>query len=159
MIFCGDSAGGGLSVAAILALKKKNESLPAAVVCLSPWADLTLKNQSHISKAKAEAMLKTDVLRVWALSYTVESNLKNPLVSPIYADFRGFPPLLIQVGSEEILLDDAILLAEQAKADNVDVTLKVWDGMWHVWPILGELIPESKMAFEEIRQFINTHVP
>jgi len=80
--------------------------------------------------------------------------LRNPLVSPIYADFHGFPPLFIQVGSDEILLDDACALVERAKADGVNVALKIWDGMWHVWHALGGLIPESKKAFEEIGTFI-----
>ena len=154
MIIAGDSAGGGLSVATVLALKEKSGSLPAAVVCLSPWADLALTGQSHTTKAKAEAILNKDVLHEWALCYTDESNLTNPLVSPIHGDFHGFPPLLIQVGSEEILLDDSILLAEKAKSAGVDVTLKIWDGMWHVWQALGDLIPENKKTFEEIGQFV-----
>jgi monoterpene epsilon-lactone hydrolase len=155
IIVAGDSAGGGLSLAAVLALRDKNESLPAAVVCLSPWVDLTLKNETHTTKAEAEAVLRTDVLREWALCYTDETNLDNPLVSSVYADFHGFPPLLIQVGSDEILLGDSILLAEKAKAAGVQVELKIWDGMFHVWHALGDLIPESKMAFEEIGQFVH----
>jgi acetyl esterase/lipase len=153
IIIAGDSAGGGLSVATVLALKDKSASLPTAVLCLSPWADLTLKGRSHTTKAKADAVLRRDVLHEWALCYTDESNLTNPLVSPVYGDFHGFPPLLIQVGSEEILLDDSLMLAEKAKADGVDVTLKIWDGMWHVWQALGDLIPENKKTFEEIGQF------
>ena len=154
MIIAGDSAGGGLSVATVLALKEKSGSLPAAVVCLSPWADLALTGQSHATKAKAEAILNKDVLHEWALCYTDESNLTNPLVSPIHGDFHGFPPLLIQVGSEEILLDDSTLLVEKAKSAGVHVTLKIWDGMWHVWQALGDLIPENKKTFEEIGQFV-----
>ncbi len=154
IILAGDSAGGGLAVAAVLALKEKSGSLPAAVVCLSPWADLALTGQSHTTKAKAEAILTKDVLREWALCYTDGSNLTNPLVSPLYGDFHGFPPLLIQAGSEEILLDDSILLAEKARSAGVDVTLKIWDGMWHVWQALGDLIPENKKTFEEIGQFV-----
>lgn len=155
IIICGDSAGGGLSVATALALRDAVESVPAAVVCISPWADLTHQGQSHLTKAETEAVLKTEVLKEWALCYTDEANLTNPLVSPVCADFHGLPPLLIQVGSEEILLDDARLLAEKAKADGVDVTLRIWEGMWHVWPALGNLIPESRQAFEEIGQFLN----
>jgi acetyl esterase/lipase len=154
IIISGDSAGGGLSIATALALRDAVESVPAAVICISPWADLTHRGQSHIIKAESEAVLKTEVLKEWALAYTDESNLTNPLVSPVYADFHGFPPLLILVGSEEILLDDALMLAEKAKADGVDVTLKVWDGIWHVWPALGNLIPESRQAFEEMGLFI-----
>ena len=154
MIIAGDSAGGGLSIATVLALKEKSGSLPAAVVCLSPWADLALTGQSHTTKAKAEAILNKDVLHEWALCYTDESNLTNPLVSPVHGDFHGFPPLLIQVGSEEILLDDSTLLAEKARSAGVDVTLKIWDGMWHVWQALGDLIPENKKTFEEIGEFV-----
>jgi monoterpene epsilon-lactone hydrolase len=154
IIIAGDSAGGGLSLVTVLALRDQNESLPAAVVCLSPWTDLTLKNETHITKAESEAVLRTDVLREWAIAYTNESNFSNPLVSPVYADFQGFPPLLIQVGTDEILLGDSILLAEKAKADGVQVELKIWEGMWHDWHILGGLIPESKKAFEEIGQFV-----
>jgi acetyl esterase/lipase len=154
IIIAGDSAGGGLGVATVLALKDKSESLPVAVVCLSPWADLTLTNKTHITKAEAEAVLRTDVLREWALTYTDESNFTNPLISPVHADFHDFPPLLIEVGGDEILLGDSILLAEKAKAAGVQVELKIWNGMWHVWHALGELIPESKMAFEEIDQFV-----
>lgn len=154
MIIAGDSAGGGLSIATVLALREKSGSLPAAIVCLSPWADLALTGQSHTTKAKAEAILNKDVLHEWALCYTDESNLTNPLVSPIHGDFHGFPPLLIQVGSEEILLDDSTLLVEKAKSAGVHVTLKIWDGMWHVWQALGDLIPENKKTFEEIGQFV-----
>ncbi len=159
IVISGDSAGGGLSVAAVLALREAGERLPAAVVCISPWADLTHQGQSHISKAGAEAVLQADVLKEWALCYTEAANLRNPLVSPVYADFHGFPPLLIQVGSEEILLDDSLMLAEKAREAGVDVTLKVWDGLWHVWPALGSLIPESGQAFEEIGQFIQAQMP
>jgi epsilon-lactone hydrolase len=158
IIVSGDSAGGGLSLATVLALRDAGEPLPAAVVVMSPWADLTHKGQSHVTKADSEAVLKTEVLKEWALCYADEANLSNPLVSPVYADFHGFPPLLIQVGSEEILLDDSLLLTEKAKADGVAVTLKVWDGMWHVWQALGDFLPESRKAFEELGQFVQEHV-
>lgn len=150
----GDSAGGGLSVATVLALRDAKVPLPAAVVCISPWADLTCKGQSHISKAEAESMLMTDVLLEWASCYAGRENLQNLLISPVYADFHDFPPLLIQVGSDEILLDDALTLAKKAKADGANVELKIWAGMWHVWHIFGDLIPESRQAFDEIAKFI-----
>ena len=156
IIISGDSAGGGLSLAMVLSLRDAGESLPAAVVCMSPWADLTFKGKSYVTKEKAEVVLREDVLREWAACYAGAEKTSHPLISPVYADFRGFPPLLIQVGSDEILLDDSIMLAEKAKADGVDVTLKVWDDLWHVWQALGELIPESKQAFEEMEQFLRT---
>jgi len=154
IIISGDSAGGGLGLATVLALRDAGEPLPVAIVVMSPWADLTHKGQSHHTNADSESVLVTDVLKEWALYYTDTANLDNPLVSPVYADFRGFPPLLIQVGGDEILLDDSLLLAEKAGADGVDVTLKIWDEMWHVWQALGDLIPESRAAFEEMGQFV-----
>jgi acetyl esterase/lipase len=154
IIVSGDSAGGGLSLAAVMSLRDAGDPLPAAVVCMSPWADLTFKGRSYSAKKKAEVMLREDTLREWAAAYAGGENASHPLLSPIYGNFRAFPPLLIQVGSDEILLDDSIMLAEKAKADGVDVTLKVWDGLWHVWQALGGLIPESEMAFEEIGQII-----
>jgi monoterpene epsilon-lactone hydrolase len=156
IIISGDSAGGGLCLATVLSLRDDGEPLPAAVVCMSPWTDLTLKSQSHITKAKTEVLLRKEVLREWALCYTEDANLTNPLVSPVHADFHGFPPMLIQVGSEEILLDDARMLADKAQADGVDVTLKIWDGLWHVWQALGDVIPENKKAFEEIGRFVQS---
>lgn len=157
IVLSGDSAGGGLSLATVLALRNAGEPLPAAVICMSPWADLTNSSQTHITKAKSESVLRTDVLNEWALFYTDQANLTNPLVSPVYADYHGFPPLLIQVGSEEILLDDARIVADKARADGVDVTLRIWDGMWHVWPALGDMIPENKVTFEEVGEFVRNH--
>ena len=158
IVISGDSAGGGLGVATVLTLRDANEPLPAAVVCLSPWVDLTNKGGSHITNANSEAVFKTKALKEWALFYTEESNLSNPLVSPVFADFHGFPPLLILAGSEEILLDDSLALAEKARADGVAVTLRIWDRMWHDWTALGDLIPESRQAFEEVRAFVKEYI-
>jgi epsilon-lactone hydrolase len=155
IVLSGDSAGGGLALATALSLRDAGDPLPAALICISPWADLTNQSGSHIANANVESVLRTDVLNEWARYYTDESNLTNPLVSPVFADFRGLPPLLIQVGRDEILLDDSVTLAEKGKSAGVDVTLRIWDDMWHAWPVLGELIPESGMAFEEIRQFLD----
>ncbi len=157
IIISGDSAGGGLCIASVVRLREENEALPAALVCMSPWMDFTMQGKSYISNSTSEAMLTTNGLREWALNYTSEQNFGNPLVSPVFADLQKFPPMLIQVSADEILFDDAIALAEKAKADGVDVTLKIWDGMWHVWQVLGDLIPESRAAFEEINQFLQEH--
>jgi monoterpene epsilon-lactone hydrolase len=154
IIVAGDSAGGGLSLALVHVLRDAGEPLPGAVVCFSPWADLAHKSQTHITRAKAEVLLRTDVLREWAVCYAGVEKLEHPLISPVYSDFHGFPPILIQVGSDEVLLDDARLLAERARADGVEVRLEIWDGMWHVWQALGDMIPESRQAFEQVGQFI-----
>jgi len=157
IIISGDSAGGGLSVAVAIQLHREKESLPSALICMSPWVDLTHRGKSHIIKAASEAVLTIEILKEWSLYYTTKENFFNPLVSPVYADLHELPPMLIQVGSDEILLDDSLMLAEKAKADGVDVTLKVWDGLWHVWQSLGNLIPESQKAFEEIAMFLHEH--
>jgi len=154
IIISGDSAGGGLALAITLSLRDNNEPLPSAVICFSPWADLTLSGESHTTNADTDVVLTTDVLKEWALTYTEESNWRNPLVSPVYADFHKFPPLFIQVSDDEILLDDAKMLAKKAQADGVDVTLKIWNGLWHVWHTAGAMIPESKKTYEEIGQFL-----
>ena len=159
IIISGDSAGGGLALAITLSLRDNNEPLPVAVICISPWADLTLSGESHITNADSDVVLTTDVLKEWASAYTDESNWRNPLVSPIYADFHGFPPLFIQVSDDEVLLDDARRLAEKAQADVVNVTLKIWNGLWHVWHTAGTMIPESKKTYDEIGLFLETDLP
>jgi epsilon-lactone hydrolase len=157
ILLSGDSAGGGLSLALVLSLRDAGEPLPAALLCMSPWTDLAFTGRSYISNAKSEAVLQEDALREWAACYVGKEKTDLPLISPLYADFHGFPPLFIQVGSREILLDDARMLAEKARADGVDVTLNIWEGMWHDWQALGALIPESRQAFEQFGKFILEH--
>jgi acetyl esterase/lipase len=152
IIISGDSAGGGLSLATVLSLHDHHDPLPAAIVCMSPWVDLTMRGQSHITNAKEDVILKTETLKEWADYYVGTEKPEHPLISPIFADLHDLPPLFIQVGSDEILLDDSISLAKAAP----NTTLKIWDGMWHDWHVFGALIPESKKAFEEIKQFIHT---
>jgi len=154
IVLAGDSAGGGLSLATTLSLRGANQPLPAGIVCLSPWTDLTMSGESHGTKAKAESVLTPSNLDLWVRNYTKQENLKDSLISPIFANYDDFPPLLIQVGSEEILLTDAVEVTEKAKAASVDVNLTVWDGMWHVWHIASDLLLESRAAFDEIGRFI-----
>lgn len=153
IFIAGDSAGGGLVVATALHLRQNGILLPAAIICISPWVDLTFKGQSHQTQANTEVLLRADELQAWAQFYTASHSPTNPLISPIYADLRGLPPLLIQVGSNEILLDDARKLAEKAQAEGVNVSLNIWPGMWHVWHSVGDFMPESRQAFDEIARF------
>jgi len=154
ILISGDSAGGGLSLAAVMRLRDAGEPLPFAVACMSPWTDLTFTGKSYLTKEKVEPILREDVLRMWAEAYCGAENASHPRISPIYGNFRAFPPIFIQVGSDEILLDDSIRLAEKAKSDGAAVKFKIWEGMWHVWQALGALIPESKKAFEELAAFL-----
>ena len=154
IFIAGDSAGGGLSLALTLSLRDADEPLPAGVVCISPWTDLTMSFASHIENSKAEMTLHPDNLRLWAFCYADEGDLHNPFISPYFAEYEKFPPLLIQVGGEEVLLDDARVVAEKAESAGVDVTLSVYDGMWHVWHTMGTMLPEGRKAFDEIGRFV-----
>lgn len=153
IIFAGDSAGGGLSIATSLVLKNQNERLPAALVCLSPWVDLTSSGESYQKNGGVDPYLNVDGVRKTARMYAGEAALDHPLISPVFADLTGLPPLFIQVGSHEILQSDAEMLAAQARKAGVKVTMKVWDGMWHVWQMSGDFIPESRKAINEIGDF------
>jgi acetyl esterase/lipase len=154
VVVSGDSAGGGLALALVMKLRGSGVPLPAALVLMSPWTDLELKNPSCTEKAGDEALLTVPVLREWALEYAGGARLDDPLLSPVNGDFSGFPPMLVQVGSEEILLDDARILAQRAEAAGVHVHLSVWEGLWHVWQVLGPLVPENEASFTELGVFL-----
>lgn len=153
IIFAGDSSGGGLSVATTLLLRDQNEPLPAAVICLSPWVDLTSCGVSYQKNCDMDPYLRVAGVKEAALLYAGGEPLDHRLISPVFDEFSGFPPLFIQVGSCEILLSDAEMLAQQARHAGVHVSFKIWDGMWHVWQISRKL-PEAKMAIKEIGEFI-----
>ncbi len=153
IIFAGDSAGGGLSIASTIMLREGNEPLPAAVICLSPWADLTSSGASYSKNREKDPYLNPELVKMAAKAYAGKEPLNHNLISPIFADFSGFPPLYIQVGSIEILLSDAEKLAEQAKLAGVNVTLTVWKGMWHVFQ-MSQSIPEARQAVKEISDFV-----
>ncbi|MCL6573096.1 MAG: alpha/beta hydrolase [Bacillus sp. (in: Bacteria)] len=153
IIFAGDSAGGGLSVAATLLLKDRNEPLPAAVICLSPWVDLTSSGDSYSKNKYKDPYLSLGPVKKAAQSYAGSERLDHKFISPVFGDFSGFPPLHIQVGSVEILLSDAEKLAHQAELTGVNVTLTVWKGMWHVFQ-MSRRIPEARKAIKEISKFV-----
>lgn len=153
VLVAGDSAGGGLALALLLALRDKGQPLPAAAICLSPWTDLTGSGASRTSKAKRDYVLDpADLLRCSEI-YLAGADPRNPLASPLYADLSGLPPLLIQVGSDEILLDDATALADAARAVGVDVKLEVWEGMFHVWQMIATFVPEGRQAIAAVGRF------
>ena len=154
IIIAGDSAGGGLTLATTLAIRDEGHPLPAALICLSPWTDLTFSGASHETNAEKSVILYPPNLRPWAEAYLAFADPRTPHISPAFADLKNFPPILIQAGEEEILLDDARMVAERAQAAGVDVTLSVYEGMWHVWQTAGMLLPDARKAFEEIGEFV-----
>lgn len=133
IILAGDSAGGNLALSLMLRLKQENRLLPRGAVLMSPWTDLTSSGKSHISKASIDPVLNADYLQEMITNYAPGQDLTNPLISPLFGNFEGFPPVYIQVGSNEILLDDSNMLYKKLLKANVSVKLDLFKGMWHVF--------------------------
>ncbi len=155
----GDSAGGGLAVATLLAIRDASLPLPAAGVCLSPWVDLEGTGESMKTKADVDPMVGSGNLADMASAYLGGRDPKTPLASPLYADLRGLPPLLIQVGTAEVLLDDSSRLAERARKAGVEVAYEPWEHMIHVWQIFVPMLDEAKQAVERIGAYIREKTP
>jgi len=150
----GDSAGGGLTVATLLALRERGRPLPAAGVCISPWVDLTCSGASYATRAAVDPMVTRDGVAEMARQYLAGADAKTPLASPLHADLAGLPPLLIQVGSDEVLLDDSTQLGAQARAAGVDAEVEVWPDMIHVWHWFLPMLDEAQRAVERIGEFV-----
>jgi phosphinothricin tripeptide acetyl hydrolase len=157
VVIAGDSAGGGLTVATLLALREARVPLPAAGVCISPWVDLTCSGGSYVTKAAADPIVGRAGVEQMARAYLGSTAPREPLASPLFADLRGLPPLLIHVGSEEVLLDDSVQLAERARAAGVDTTLEVYERMIHVWHWFLPMLDEAQTAVEAIGRFARRH--
>lgn len=153
-VLVGESAGGNLCLALCQALRSAGRALPAALALLSPWADLMQTGPSYESLRQVDATLSAPELMQSALAYAggQESLLHDPMLSPIYADFAGFPPVQIHVGTSELLLSDAEILAERMRAAGVDVALLRWEGMCHVFQMFG--FPESRESLKAASQFL-----
>lgn len=150
----GDSAGGGLSLATALSLRDEGFKMPAALILISPWTDLTHSGDSVVSKADDDPLIAPELLDVFAKKYYGDNDPKLPLISPLFAEYHNFPPVLVQVGSEEVLLDDSTRLVRKMKEAGVDVELEIWDGMMHVFHWLAGIVPEGNQAIEKIGQYI-----
>jgi epsilon-lactone hydrolase len=153
----GDSAGGGLTVAMLVAARDAGLTMPAAAVALSPWADLECTGTTMVSKAADDPALNRDGLLAMAGLYLNGASSRTPLASPIYADLRGLPPLLIQVGSIEVLLDDANRLAARAGEADVEVQLEIWPRMPHVWHGFAHVLSEGREAIAGAGAFMARH--
>jgi len=150
----GDSAGAGLALATTITLRDERSPLPGAIVCISPWVDLAVTGASMESKAGDDPIVSREMLLGWGKLYLGDSDVRTPLASPLYADLHRIPPLLIQVGSAEVLLDDSIRLADRASAAGVNTTLEVWPEMIHVWHSFATILPEGRQAIERIAKFV-----
>jgi monoterpene epsilon-lactone hydrolase len=160
IVLVGDSAGGGLALATLLALREANDPLPAAAVLLSPWVDLAADDDSMTENAQLDYLGGSPgFLRHVADLYLGEQDPRDPLASPVYGDLRGLPPMLIQVGGVEMLHDQAERLAARARGAGVPTELDVWPEMVHVWHAFGRLFPQAHEAIARIAAFIQQHVP
>jgi len=159
IVVAGDSAGGGLAAAMLVALRDAGGPLPAAAVLLSPWVDLEGTGASLTVNAHADPMIELDGLRRAAAAYLGGADPRTPLAAPLHADLGGLPSMLIQVGGREALLDDALRFTDRARAGGVDVQLDRWDEMIHVWQAFAPLLPEAGAALERVGAFVRARVP
>jgi len=156
IVVAGDSAGGTLTLALLVQLRDQGKPLPALAVCLSPATDLTASGESWTRNAGKDVMLDPRKEHTSIELYLRDADPRNPLASPLYADLHGLPPLLIQVGSDEVLLSDATRLAERAKDAGVQVKLEVWEGMQHEWQFAASFLPEGRRAINQIGEFVDS---
>jgi acetyl esterase/lipase len=150
----GDSAGGGLTLSMLLALREAGAPMPHAAVLLAPWTDLTASSPSYRSNRKFDPIITQEGLQEAGIWYAGDRNPADPMMSPLFADLRGLPPLLIHAASDETMVDDSRLLADRARAAGVDVTCRIYDGLWHVFHASGIEIPESRQAIDEIGTYL-----
>ena len=158
MAIMGDSAGGGLVFGALLKLRDDGAPMPAAAVALSPWTDLALTAESLRLNADSDPMLNADQAQVFTAWYLGGADPKNPYASPLYGDMAGLPPSLIQVGSDEILRDDAVRMADRLRSAGCEAELEIWPRMPHVWPLYARVLPEGRRAVERIGGFVRARL-
>lgn len=158
IVFVGDSAGGGLCLATLLALKDQGIPLPAAAAANSPWTDLNNTGESLITNARVDTLSWPGSWTVFSKYYAGENDPCLPCISPLYGDLQGLPPILIHAGGDEVLRDDSTRFAQKAKDAGVDVTLKIGDGLFHCYPVCAPIFPEATQAMDEIFAFIKAHI-
>jgi acetyl esterase/lipase len=160
VVVAGDSAGGGLALSLMLSLRDAGHALPAMAVCISPSTDLAKTGESIRTRAHLDPLVSVSGTHVLARRYLGENgDPTHPLASPLYGELKGLPPLLVMVGTHEILHDDSTRLADKARAAGVDVTLEVWQDMVHIWPFFAAILPEGQEAVERIGTYIKAGLP
>ncbi|MBO5070768.1 MAG: alpha/beta hydrolase, partial [Roseburia sp.] len=156
IILAGDSAGGGLVMALCHYLKEQGMQLPCGIIAMSPWTDLTASGESYTTNYEKDPLFgNTRESLIYNKDYVGENDPMNALISPLFGDFREFPPMLIQVGSYEMLLSDSVSVAAKAREQGVKVRLSIYDGMFHIFQMAAKMLPESKRAWVEIGKFID----
>jgi acetyl esterase/lipase len=158
IVLMGDSAGGGIALSTLLAVRDEGRDLPAAAAVMSPWTDLAATGESYVTRAEADPIHQRQMILAIARAYLgAEGDPQDPRASPLYGDLRGLPPLLIQVGDRETVLDDARMFADKARTAGVAVTLDVADGMIHVFQLFADELPEARAAIAALAAFAQEH--
>jgi len=161
IVLAGDSAGGGLVVAAMLAIREAGLTLPAGGWCISPWVDMEARGASFIDRAQTDPTVQKETIEMMAQWYLGGANPRHPHAAPLYGDLRGLPPLLIQVGAVETLLDDSIALARKAGISDVMVNLQIWPEMIHIWHLFFPMLEAGRCAIADggtfVRNLIRGH--
>ena len=157
VVIAGDSAGGGLTIATLLAIRDGGLPLPAGGVALSPWVDLECSGETMSTLADVDPVVSKDGVVGMAGMYLAGQDARNPLASPLHGDLTGLPPLLIQVGTRETLLDDSRRLLDKAEAAGVEVSCDVVEGAPHVWQVFSSFLPEGRDSVEKVGQFVRKH--
>jgi acetyl esterase/lipase len=158
LAIAGDSAGGGLTLASLVNLRDQKLGLPACAVAISPWVDLEGLGNSITARAAQDPMVQKDGLLWMAGLYLNGKDVKTPLAAPLHADLKGLPPILVQVGTAETLLDDATRIAEKLHAAGIDVRLAIWPNMLHVFPLFAPILSEGRDGCLEIGNFIRSRI-
>jgi len=154
IVIAGDSAGGGLTVATLLTLRDAGDPLPAAAVLLSPYLDVTASGESATTRAARDPWFRAEDMEVVVSNYCADDQVRNPLVSPVFADVTGLPPVLIQVGDDEILLSDSTRFADKMQAAGNRVEIEIWPEMWHVFQLFIGKMPEARKAINKIGAYL-----
>lgn len=156
IILAGDSAGGGLAMALCHYLKDNSIALPGGIIAMSPWTDLTLSGESYDTNYERDPLFgRSRASVLYRRDYVGENDRTDAYISPLFGDFSEFPPMLLQVGSYEMLLSDSVSVAAKARAQGVKVRLSIYDGMFHVFQKAAKLLPESRKAWIEVGRFLN----
>lgn len=154
IIVGGDSAGGGLALSMLLGLREAASDMPRAAVLLAPWTDLTVSSDSYETLRDRDPIITREGLREAGLWYAGGGDPADPMMSPLFADLAGLPPMLIHAGADEVMVDDSRILAERARAAGIEVSARIFPGMWHVFHGSGTAIPEAHAAIEEIGVYV-----
>lgn len=155
IVLAGDSAGGAMLVSAMVRARNAGLRLPAGGVAISPWANLEMTGASYTTRDGVDPLCSREILALMARSILGTTRPNDPEVSPVFADVRGLPPILVQIGESEVMLSDAIRLATHLADSRVRTSLEVWPDMFHVWPMFADVLPEAMEALESAASFLD----